>query len=126
MLNRSAYPIAQFGRSETRHRTIAHQLFHTRPQLRPSHVQRTAPANIFKQASLTIETCAARGAASQVDRYISALLRFQFIIQIQSHPVENFFAVAHSQFFKLLSLPLSVANLPALAAASLGPVPAWT
>jgi len=30
------------------------------------------------------------------------------------------------QFFKLLSLPLWVANLPARAAASLGPSPAWT
>src|SRR5258705_9720967 len=95
-------------------------------QLRRSHLKRTAPANIFKQASLTIETCSARIAVSQVDRYISALLRFQFIIQTQSHPVENFFAVAHSQFFKLLLLPLSVANLPARASASLEPAPTET
>jgi hypothetical protein len=63
-------------------------------------VKRTAPANIFKQASLTIETCAARSAVSQMDRYISALPRFQFVIQIQTHPVENFFAVTHKLFFQ--------------------------
>ena len=63
-------------------------------------MKRTAPANIFKQASLTIETCAARSAVSQMDRYIFALARFQFVIEIQTDPVENFFAVTHKLFFQ--------------------------
>jgi len=96
MPQHSPYPVAQFRRSEPRARTIVHQLFHPRAQVRRSHVKRTAPANIFKQASLTIETCAARSAASQVDRYISALLLFQFTIQIQSHSGENIFAFTHN------------------------------
>jgi hypothetical protein len=59
-------------------------------------VKRTAPANIFKQPSLIIETCAARSAVSQMDSYISAFLRFQFIIQINGHSGENIFAFTHN------------------------------
>src|SRR5258706_4562341 len=110
MLESSAYPVAQFRRSEPRRGRIVYQLFHTFAQLRRSHVKRTAPANIFKQASLTIETCLARIAVSQVDRYISALLRFQFIIQIQGHSSEDIFAFTRNSIFRPLSQLTSAAS----------------
>jgi hypothetical protein len=126
MLESSTYPVAQFRRSEPRRGRFVYQLFHTLAQLRRGHVKRTAPANIFKQASLTIETCSARIAVSQVDRYISALLRFQFIIQIQGHSSENIFAFTHNSFFRPLSRLTWAANLSARASASLEPAPTET